>query len=119
MPRALSAAPRRTQIGHWIEYSSSHSWCDVLISDHSDKQIANAGCAHLAQGCKLFAIDAIEQQNAAAEHLPRVNRLERPCRCNLLWIHGYLDVTRLELFHAASENDAAVVKEHEIGEQVR
>ena len=64
------------------------------------------------------AIDMIEQQDAAAEHLALVHRLERPRGRELLGIHHHFQIARLEFFHAAFEHDAAAVDEHEVGEDV-
>ena len=60
----------------------------------------------------------IEQQDAAAEHLALVDRLERPCRRDLLGMHHHFHVARLQFFHAAIEYDAAAIDEHHIGEDV-
>ncbi len=47
-----------------------------------------------------------------------MHRLERPRRGDLLGIHHHFQIARLEFFHAAIEDDAAAVDEHEIGEDV-
>src|SRR5882672_709304 len=60
----------------------------------------------------------IKQQDASAEPLAFMHRLERARRGNLLGTHHDLDVARLDFFHAAIEYDPAAVDEHEIGEHV-
>ena len=47
-----------------------------------------------------------------------MNRLERPCRGELFGKHHQFQIARLEIFHAATEHDAAAVDEHEIGQDV-
>ncbi len=60
----------------------------------------------------------IEDQDATAEHLALMNRLERSRRSELLRMHHHFQVARLHLFHAAIEDDAPAVDEHYIGEDV-
>ena len=94
----------------------------LLISQHGNEQVGDAGRAHLAKCGNLLALDMIdlqiEQQDAATEHLALVNRLEPPCCCDTLGMHRHLQIARLEFFHAAIEYDAPAVDEHEIGEDV-
>ncbi len=84
-----------------------------LIAHHGNEQVGDAGRAHLAQRGELLAIDAIEQQDAAAEHLALVHRLERARRGQLLGMHHHFQIARLEFFHAAIEYDAAAIDEHD------
>ncbi len=60
----------------------------------------------------------IEQQDAAAEHLALVNRPERAGCGDLVGVHSHFQIARLEFLHAAIQNDAAAVDEHQIGEDV-
>src|SRR5207245_213603 len=85
----IRGAPTSTSAGsatlpraqHSIPYSSNRSLrLSVLIAHHGNEQVGDAGPAHVAKRGELLTIDAIEQQDAAAEHLPLVNRLEGP-RC--------------------------------------
>src|SRR6266536_6035318 len=102
-----------------MEYSCSCSLCRAgLIAHHRNEQVGDTGRAHFAKCRELVTIDTIEQQNAAAEHLALVNRLERTCRGDMLGIHHHFQIARLEFFHAAIEHDAAAVDEHQIGEDV-
>ena len=73
-----------------------------LIAQHGNEQVGDARRAHVAKRGELLAIDAIEQQDAAAEHLALVNRLERPCCGDLLGMHHHFQIARLEFFHAAT-----------------
>src|SRR5438270_87178 len=83
-----------------------------------NEQIGNAGPAHLAKRSQLLPINMIEEHHAATEHWPLVNRLERPCRLDMLRIHHYFEIARIEFFHAAFEHDASAIDEHEIGQHV-
>src|SRR5438045_1597940 len=74
--------------------------------------------AHLAKRGELLAINMIEQHHAATEHRPLVNRLERPCRLEVLWIHHHFEIPRIEFFHAAFEHEATPVDKHEIGQDI-
>src|SRR6202011_56359 len=79
-PRARSAASQGTEVPSWGQSSSSRPLSrGALIAHHGNKQVGNARCAHVTKRSKLLAIDPIEQQNAASQHLTLVNRLERPC----------------------------------------
>src|SRR5204863_3698335 len=102
-----------------MEYSSSPSLGRAaLIAEHVNKQVGDARRSHVAKRGELLAFDTIEQQDAAPEHLAFVNRLQRPCCGDLLGIHHYFQIARLEFFHAAIEYDAAAVNEHDIGQDV-
>src|SRR6267378_6317439 len=102
-----------------MEYSSSPSLGRAaLIAEHRNKQVGDARRAHVAERGGLLAFDTIEQQDAAPEHLALVNRLQRPCRGDLLGMHHHFQIARLEFFHAAIEYDAAAVDEHDIGEDI-
>src|SRR5439155_1683265 len=122
--RVPRVALQRTRVSCLIAYSSSRSLCQSgLIAHHSNEQVGDAGRAHVAECGKLLAIDtlidpAIEQQDAVAERLALVYRLQRPCRAELLGMHRHLHIARLELFHAAIEHHTAAVDEHEICEYV-
>src|SRR5271163_1510615 len=102
-----------------MEYSSSRSLCrSALIAHHGDENVGDAGRAHLAEASELLALDMIEQQDGAAEHLALLDRFESAGGGELLGTHHQFHVARLEFFHAAIENDATAVDEHEIGEHV-
>src|SRR6266702_953841 len=102
-----------------MEYSSSPSLGRAaLIAEYGNKQVGDARRSHVAKRGELLAVDAIEQQDAAPEHLALVNRLERPRCGDLLRIHHHFQITRLEFLHAAIEYDAAAVDEHDIGQDV-
>src|SRR4029079_4746749 len=90
-----------------IAYSYGHSlWHAGLIAHDGNEQVGDVGGAHLAERGKLPPIGTIEQQDAAAEHLALVHRLERPRGGHVLGVHHHLQVARLEFFHAAIEHDA-------------
>src|SRR5258706_9142814 len=91
---------------------------DILIADHGNEQVGDGGCAHVAERVELVAIDAIEQQNAAAKYLALVNRLKRTRGGDLIGIHRHFQKARLEFFHAAIKYDAAAIDEHDVGEDV-
>src|SRR5450756_2211747 len=74
------------------------------ISHHRHKQIRDAGCSHISKCGELLTVATIEQQNRAPEYLSFLNRPERPCRDNILWIHHHLGIPRLELLHAAPQH---------------
>src|SRR5438105_12469074 len=102
-----------------MEYSCSCSLCRAgLNAHHGNEQVGDTGRAHFAKCRELVTIDTIEQQNAAAEHLALVYRLERTCRGDMLGMHHHFRIARLEFFHAAIKDDAAAVDEHHIGEDV-
>src|SRR5881394_3053654 len=102
-----------------MDYSSSPSLGRAaLIADHGNKQVGDARRSHVAKGGKLLAFDTIEQQDAAPEHLAFMNRLQHPRCGDLLGIHHYFQIARLEFFHTAIEYDAAAVNEHDIGQDV-
>ena len=42
-----------------------------MIAHHGDKQISDAGCAHLAEGAKCLTVNPVEQQNAATGEISR------------------------------------------------
>src|SRR5260370_41960569 len=83
---------------------------------HGDEQFSDAGGARVAQGGELLAIGIVEEQDAAAEDRSLVDRLERSCRGEVLWVYHHFHVARLECFHAGLEDDAAAVQENEVGE---
>src|SRR5207302_1517477 len=93
---------------------SLYSLRSSLIGHHGNEQIGNAGRAHVAKRGELLTVGMIKQQDAAAEHLALMNRLERPRCGELLGTHHHFDIARLELFHAALEHDAAAVDEDQI-----
>src|SRR5260221_12903834 len=102
-----------------MEYSSSPSLGRAaLIAEHGYKQVGDAWRSHVAKRGELLAFDTIEQQDAAPEHLAFVDRLQHPCRADLLGIHQHCQIARLEFLHAAIEYDAAAVNEHDIGQDV-
>src|SRR6202795_1062936 len=85
----LFAIGRKTRASRSIVCSSEDSSGRslrraVLITAHRHEQVCDAGRTHVAERCKLVVIGTIEQQNAAPKYLPLVNRLERPCRRELL-----------------------------------
>jgi hypothetical protein len=66
----------------------------------------------------LLAVRVIEEQDAAAEELAFMQGFER-ARCGkLIGIDSYFEVARFEFVHAAGENDAPVIDEHEIGQDM-
>src|SRR5204863_2704028 len=110
---------RSTRARHSMECSFRRSfWLSGLIAEHGNEQVGDAGRAYLAEGGELLTIDAVEQQDAAAEYLPLVNRPKRPRRGDVLGVHHHLAVARLEFLHAALEDDAAAVDEHDVGQHV-
>src|SRR4030081_2518121 len=92
----LPASGAETRALRSIEYSFSSSCLACVISQHGHKQVGDAGCAHIAERGELLTIDAIKQQNAATKHRTFMNRLERPCRSNMLGIHNDFYIARLQ-----------------------
>ena len=60
----------------------------------------------------------IEKEDAAAEHLALVNRLQHPRRGDLLRNHHQFEIAGLEFLHAAPKHDATAIDEHQIGKNV-
>src|SRR6202000_277708 len=89
-----------------------------LFAHHSDEEVGDAGGTDIAKVGELLTIHTIEEQDAAAEDLALVNRLELPRRCGGLGIHHHFHIARFELFGAAAEYDATAIHEHDIGENV-
>src|SRR6202171_6125255 len=102
-----------------MEYSSSPSLGRAaLTAEHGNKQVGDARRSHVAKRGELLALDTIEQQDAAPEHLAFVNRLQRLCCGDLLGIHHHFQIARLEFLHAAIEYDSAGVDGPHIGQYV-
>src|ERR1700730_16060497 len=115
----LHAVRGETPVWLSIECSLSRSLCLAgLIVHHRNEQVGNAGRTHVPKRGELLMIDSIEYHDAATLRLAFVHRLKRPRSCDLLGMHDHFQVARLQLFHAASENDAAAIDEHDIGEDV-
>src|SRR5438045_5251443 len=89
-----------------------------LIAHHGNEQIGNAGPAYLAKWRELLTIDTTEQQDAAPECLPLVNRLESPRSGDLFGLHHHFQIPQLKFVHAAAEYDAPAIDEHHISENV-
>src|ERR1700739_1825636 len=90
----------------------------ALIAYDGNEQVGDGGCAQVAKGGELVAINAIEQENAATEVLPFVNWHEG-ARCGeLVGMNHHFRVARLEFFHAATQYDAATIDEHDVGKHV-
>ncbi len=88
------------------------------VAHHGNEDISDAGRANLANAGELLPIDTLEQQNAATEHLTLVNGLKSACGSELLGMDHHFEIARLKFFHAAIEDDATLLDEHEIGEDV-
>src|SRR5580704_11688131 len=106
--RARRSELGRIRTSYSMEYSSRRSLClVVLLAHHRNEQIGDARTAHLTKRRQFLAVHTIEQQDAAAKHLPLVHRLERPrCSC-LLRMHHHFQIARLKIVHLALEDDAA------------
>src|SRR4051812_41714754 len=89
-----------------------------LIGNHGNEQVGYPWRTYLAEPGKLLAVGAIKQQDAAADHLALMHRLESARRGHLLRMYGHFQVAPLEFFHPAFEYDAAAVDEHHIREDV-
>src|SRR6266576_3613233 len=92
--------------------------CSLPPAHNRDEQIGDAGCAHFAKRGELATIDMIEQHDATTEHLPLVQRLERPRAGDVVRMHHHFRIARFEFLHAAFEHDATVIDEHEIGQDI-
>src|SRR5271166_6285876 len=102
-----------------MEYSSSRSLCrSRLISHQRHKHVRNPGPAHLAKRGQLLTVDTIKQKDRATEQLALMNWPERPSRGEMVGIHHQFQIPRFQFLHAAIENDATTVDEHEVGEDV-
>jgi hypothetical protein len=94
-------------------YSAVHNLCPIRIATHhGDKQIGDTRTAHFAEQFQLAAVSTIEQQHAPSENRTFVYRFKGARGTNVLWIHHYLEIPRLELFHAALEDNAATIDKH-------
>src|SRR5207237_1434880 len=104
--RARRPAIRESAAWRWFRYSLGHSLClaGVIAPDDGDEQIGDAGRAHLAEYSESLTLDVLEQQDAAAQPLPLLYRLERPRCRELVGIHPHFPVACLHFFHAAVEN---------------
>src|SRR5882757_588510 len=89
-----------------------------LIADYGDEQVRNAGSADVAERGQLLTIGAIEEQDGATEDLTLVNGLERACCGRAVGKHHQFHIAGLEIFHAAVEDDATAIDEHDVGEDV-
>src|SRR5262245_9237997 len=58
-------------------------------ADHRNEYIGNARCVHVAELLELHTIRALEEQRAAAEDLPLMDRLERPRRGQAVGMHRH------------------------------
>src|ERR1017187_7936776 len=110
---------RRILARRWMEWSSSRSLSFAgLISNYGNEQVGDARGAYIAERRELLTIGTIEEQYAAPENLTLVNGLEGAGRGHLFGMHHHFQIARFEFFHAATENDATPVDEHQIGEDV-
>src|SRR5712671_3997031 len=89
-----------------------------LIADYGDEQVGDAGSADVAERGELLTIGAIEEQDGATEDLTLVNGLERACCGRVVGKHHQFYVAGLEFFHAAVEDDATAIDEHDVGEDI-
>jgi hypothetical protein len=109
-----------------MEYSFSCSYLIYLPrrslarrrAHHGYEQVGDARPAYFSKRSELVAVHMIEQQNGATKDGALVNRLKRTCCRDMLGIHHYLHITRVEFFHAALEDDPAAIDKHEIGKDV-
>jgi hypothetical protein len=90
----------------------------VLVADNRDKQIGDSRRPYVAECRELLPVNAIKQENAAPEYLPLMDRLEGAGRRNLFRTHHYFQVSRFQFFHAAIEDDAATIDEHQVCQHV-
>src|SRR5439155_193766 len=113
------ALPAGTRASHSLACSLGCSlYLAGLAAHYGNEQVGDSGGAHLTPRRQLLTIDTLEQQDAAAEPLALMHRLECARGGDLLGIHHHLQIARLHLFHAAIEDDAATVDEHDVGEHV-
>src|SRR4030095_6640450 len=109
---------------HWLRaraLSARWLWSVVRglsFGHHRHKHVGNARRAHLTERGELVAIDLIEQENAAAEHLSFRDRLERARTRDMIRMDHHFNVARFEFFHRALENDPAAIDEDEIGQDI-
>src|SRR5262249_10080735 len=104
---------------HSIECSSRCSLRHAALSSHDcNKQVSDRGRAHLAQLHQTSALDAIEHKDRAPEHLTFEYGFQCAGRYNLIGVHCYFHISRLELFHAAAQYDSAAINEPQIRKDV-
>src|SRR5262249_29063326 len=109
----------RTPGVRWKSRSSGRSLSLLgVIADDGHEQVGDAGSADVAKRGELLAVGALEEENATAEDLALVDRLERPGVRDALGAHEDLDVPRLDFLHAAVEHDPPAVDEDEVGQDV-
>src|ERR1051326_4121231 len=89
-----------------------------MIVHHSDEQVRDTRCSHIAHGRQLTTIDPVKEHYASAEHLTLVHRLKRSRSNDVIRMQHHLYVTRFEFLHAAFQNDPSVIDEDEVGQHV-
>ena len=90
----------------------------IGVADEGYEDVGDGGGAEVAEGCELFAGDAVVEEDAAAEGLSLLNWLERAGGGELAGVHDELEVAGVEVFHAAAEDQVAAIDEEEVGEDV-
>ena len=87
-----------------------------LTGQDGNEQVGDTGRAKFAETGKLLTIGVaglrVKGQNAAAQALAFMNRPECARGIGLLRLRNQFHESRFELFHAATEHDAATLDEH-------
>src|SRR5438552_18513353 len=68
----------------WLRLHLRGLWSGFWLGHHRDKNVRDARGARITKRGELVAIDPIEQENVAPEHLPFRNRLQRARICNVI-----------------------------------
>src|SRR5262249_41169419 len=89
-----------------------------LIADNSNEQVGNRRCTHFPKLHKSTSFDTIEHQHRASEYLPFIHWFQCSRRRDLIGSDSHFQITRLELFHAATEHDSPTVNEHQVRQDV-
>src|SRR5579871_1230628 len=114
IPCSSSLSPAVNVPPHFLPHS--RQLLRIVVAHHRDKQIRDARRPHFTKRRQLLPVHAVIQQDASPENLPLLDRLQRACRRRLLRLHHHFGIAQLELFHAATQRNAPVVDEHQVGQ---
>src|SRR6187551_3462463 len=89
--------------------SRSLSRLRLFFSHDRDEHVGNARASRFPKACDLFAIRVFEEEHGASKNRALINRLERTSRVELLRVHHHFEVARLEILHAALQDDLPVI----------
>src|SRR3954454_5235528 len=126
MRPARSPPPRSAARGRWNGSPTARdalarpldSWRHSLRLHHCHEEIGEARFADFAQRCQLLTIGIFNQQNAFPEQLTLMDWPQGARGSEALRTDHDLEIARLELLHARTEDNAAAIDEHHVTEHV-